>query len=70
MSPLSGVLAPESMRMSVDLPAPLAPTRPCTSPVASSKLTSRSAWTPGKVFETLRTRMATVDSLFRALSDR
>ena len=31
-SPSSGASTPASKRMSVDLPAPLAPTRPCTSP--------------------------------------
>src|ERR1700759_2768663 len=67
MSPVSGVLAPDSMRMKVDLPAPLAPTRPCTSPVSSTKLTLRNACTPGNDFETLRTRMASVDSLIRLL---
>src|ERR1700759_5490797 len=67
MSPVSGVLAPDSMRMKVDLPAPLAPTRPCTPPVSSTKLTLRNARTPANDFETLRTRMASVDSLIRLL---
>src|SRR5580704_7910144 len=56
ISPSSAVAAPARMRMSVDLPAPLAPTSPCTSPDQRSKLTRRNAWTPGKDFETLRTR--------------
>src|SRR6266849_6821468 len=47
--------------MKVDLPAPLAPTSPCTSPLRSSKLIPRSAGTPGKDFDTLRTRIATVE---------
>src|SRR5260370_36025571 len=51
--------------MKVDLPAPLAPTSPCTSPVKSSKLTPRSACTPGKDFEALRTGIASVDFKFR-----
>src|ERR1700679_504658 len=59
ISPLSGVLAPDSMRIMVDLPAPLAPTRPCTSPPSRSKLTSRSACTPGKLLLTCRSRTAT-----------
>src|ERR1700682_5309611 len=49
------------MRMKVDLPAPLAPTSPCTSPLRSSKLIPRSACTPGKDFDTLRTRIAIVE---------
>src|SRR4030088_61770 len=47
--------------MKVDLPAPWAPTSPCTSPLRSSKLIPRSACTPGKDFDTLRTRIATVE---------
>src|ERR1700722_11986017 len=47
--------------MNVDLPAALAPTSPCTSPLRSSKLIPRSACTPGKDFDTLRTRIAIVE---------
>src|ERR1700722_10732398 len=61
ISPVSGWLAPDSIRMKVDLPAPLAPTSPCTSPLSSSKLIPRSACTPGNNFDTLRTRIATVE---------
>src|ERR1700684_4287526 len=59
ISPLSGVLAPDNMRIIVDLPAPLAPTRPCTSPASRSKLTSRRACTPGKLLLTWRSCTAT-----------
>src|SRR5665213_254484 len=38
--------------INVDLPAPLSPTRPSTCPASSLKLTSWSAWTPPKDFET------------------
>src|ERR1700722_1435836 len=62
ISPLSGVLAPDSMRIIVDLPAPFAPTKPWTSPASSSKLTSRRAWTPGKFLLTWRNRTAGADT--------
>src|ERR1700757_1185372 len=44
---------------SVDLPAPFAPTRPCTSPRRSSKSTSRRARTPGNDFWIAWARSAT-----------
>ena len=45
ISPLVGGRMPASARMSVDLPAPLAPTMPMTVPWVTSKLTPRSACT-------------------------
>src|SRR5688572_972278 len=45
--------------ISVDLPAPFSPTRPCTSPENRSRLTPRSATTPGKNLLTLRRRTGT-----------
>src|SRR4029077_3261981 len=46
--PSSGTVTPARQRMRVDLPAPFAPTRPCTSPRAMPMLTSRSATSPAK----------------------
>ena len=46
ISPVSAGWAPDSTRISVDLPAPLPPTRPMTSPAWRSIDTSRTAWTP------------------------
>src|SRR6187551_2854620 len=51
MSPLSGVCVPATHLIRVDLPAPLSPTRPITSPVRTSNSTSLSAWTEPKLFE-------------------
>ncbi len=47
-SPASGGNAPAMILSSVDLPAPLAPTRPLTFPSTTSKLTSLRAWTAPK----------------------
>src|SRR6185312_3579306 len=44
--PASGWVRPASTRISVDLPAPLAPTRPCTSPGRIDSETPRSACAP------------------------
>src|SRR5918993_4113567 len=49
--PASGRSAPVTILISVDLPAPFSPTRACTSPARSSKVTPLSARTPAKVFE-------------------
>ena len=57
ISPLSAGWAPDSTRISVDLPAPLPPTRPMTSPGFRSMVTSRTAWTPPKA--TLMPRIST-----------
>src|SRR5262245_47241030 len=48
ISPESARCAPDNVRMRVDLPAPLPPTRPITSPSLRSIVTSRTAWTPPK----------------------
>src|SRR5690606_5049385 len=48
MLPASGWVSPARMRMKVDFPAPLAPTRPWTSPRLISRDTSRRAWAPPK----------------------
>ncbi len=48
--PSSGVWMPAATFISVDLPAPLPPTRPTISPAATSKSTPRSAMTPPKDF--------------------
>jgi hypothetical protein len=41
--PAVGSMKPASMRMVVDLPAPLGPRKPTTSPLATEKLTSSTA---------------------------
>src|SRR5262249_30128827 len=46
--PSSGIVTPARHRMRVDLPAPFAPTRPCTSPRTISMSTSRRATSPAK----------------------
>src|SRR5271155_5340123 len=46
--PSSGTVTPARHRMRVDLPAPFAPTRPCTSPRTMPMLTSRRATSPAK----------------------
>src|SRR5580693_9582077 len=46
--PSSGTVTPARHRMRVDLPAPFAPTRPCTSPRTMPMSTSRSATSPAK----------------------
>src|SRR5450432_334073 len=50
--PESGWCTPAAIFMSVDLPAPLPPSRPTISPGATSKSTPRSARTPPKDFST------------------
>src|SRR5262245_59505715 len=47
MLPASGEWTPETILMSVDLPAPFLPSSACRSPAAISKRTPLSAWTPG-----------------------
>ena len=46
ISPCRGWCAPERILISVDLPAPLSPTRPTTSARSAWKSTPLSAWTP------------------------
>src|SRR4029079_8862280 len=58
ISPESGRWAPDSTFISVDLPAPLPPTRPTTSPGRRSMLTSSTACTPPK--ETRMLRISTI----------
>src|SRR6478609_9577538 len=57
ISPLSAGWAPDRTRIRVDLPAPLPPTRPMTSPACRSMVTSRTACTPPKA--TLMSRIST-----------
>src|SRR5688500_4103627 len=57
ISPESAGWAPDSTRIKVDLPAPLPPTSPTTSPARRSMVTSRTAWTPPKA--TLMSRNST-----------
>src|ERR671911_282616 len=52
ISPLSNGWMPAMHLISVDLPAPLSPTRAMTSPRETWKSTSNSAWTAPKLFET------------------
>ena len=54
--PELGRSKPVSTFTSVDLPAPFGPTRPTTSRRCSSRVTSRSAWTPSKERETEEAR--------------
>src|SRR6185437_10153541 len=54
IAPRSQVNCPETMREKVDLPAPFAPTRACTSPAASSKDTPERACVRSKAFQTSR----------------
>jgi hypothetical protein len=49
-SPLSGLSAPESTRISVDLPAPFSPTSASTRPGATANEMSRMAGLPSKLF--------------------
>src|ERR1700741_5064786 len=60
ISPESAGGAPDSTRMSVDLPAPLPPTNPTTSPARRSIETSLTAWTPPNA--TLMWRISTIGS--------
>src|SRR6266545_3744603 len=50
--PLSGFSNPQMIFISVDLPAPLSPSSPSTSPLRRCRLTSRSATTGPKRFVT------------------
>ena len=52
---ISGLVAPDSTLISVDLPAPFWPSRQCTSPARTSKSTPCKAVTPGKCFTRPRT---------------
>ena len=54
---MSAGCAPDSTRISVDLPAPLPPTSPMTSPAWRSIVTSRTACTPPNA--TLMLRIST-----------
>src|SRR4051795_3518797 len=54
--PSSGFWKPEMIFISVDLPAPLSPSRPSTSPLRRCRLMSRSAVTGPKRLETCSTR--------------
>src|SRR6185369_1672650 len=58
ISPESGRWAPDSTFINVDLPAPLPPTRPTTSPGRRSILTSSTACTPPN--ETRMLRISTI----------
>src|SRR3954470_20142970 len=60
--PPSGFWKPEMILISVDLPAPLSPSRPSTSPLRRRRLTSRSAVTGPKRLETLSTRRTSSDT--------
>ncbi len=51
--PLVGLRMPESMRMSVDFPAPFAPRRPMISPGGTANVTSATARKEPKVLESL-----------------
>src|SRR5437868_3437947 len=46
ISPWSGRCTPDRILISVDLPAPLSPTRPTDSPSAITRSTPFRAWTP------------------------
>ena len=50
--------------ISVDLPAPLSPTSAMTSPAATWKSTSKSAWTAPKLLETPRSSRTGVSVTF------
>src|SRR5690242_5310427 len=54
--PASGFWKPETILMSVDLPAPLSPSSPSTSPLRRCRLMSRSAVTGPKRLATFSTR--------------
>src|SRR5918999_4398433 len=56
ISPLSGFSKPQMIFISVDLPAPLSPSSPSTSPLRRWRLTSRSATTGPKRFVRCSTR--------------
>src|SRR5205814_2684578 len=54
ISPAVGLSTPARTSMSVDSPAPFAPTRACTSPASAERSTPSSAVTPGNVFDSPR----------------
>src|SRR3954471_23624275 len=60
--PSSGFWKPEMILISVDLPAPLSPSRPSTSPLPRRRLTSRSAVTGPKRLATFSTRRTSSDT--------
>src|SRR3954453_10288445 len=60
--PSSGFWKPEMVLMSVDLPAPLSPSRPSTSPLRRCRLMSRSAVTGPKRLEMCSTRSTSSDA--------
>src|SRR3954453_9972536 len=59
--PSSGFWKPEMILISVDLPAPLSPSSPSTSPFLRCRLTSRSAVTGPKRLATFSTRRTSSD---------
>src|SRR6266496_1707848 len=59
---------PATHLISVDLPAPLSPTRAITSPFRTSKSTSVSAWTEPKLFEIPRSSSSAPFAMFLAPS--
>src|SRR5581483_10656228 len=59
ISPSSGATKPLAMPSNVDFPDPFSPTSACTSPARHSKLTSWSACTAPKDFETPRSDRTT-----------
>src|SRR4051812_13134928 len=60
--PSSGFWKPEMVLISVDLPAPLSPSRPSTSPLRRCRLMSRSAVTGPKCLDTCSTRRTSSDA--------
>src|SRR3954468_17458074 len=60
--PSSGFWKPEMVLISVDLPAPLSPSRPSTSPLPRCRLISRSAVTGPKRLATPSTRRTSSDT--------
>src|SRR5262249_46031613 len=60
--PSSGFWKPEMILISVDLPAPLSPSSPSTSPFWRCRLTSRSAVTGPKRLATFSTRRTSSDT--------
>src|SRR3954470_22809327 len=60
--PSSGFWKPEMVLMSVDLPAPLSPSRPSTSPLPRCRLMLRSAVTGPKRLATPSTRRTSSDA--------
>src|SRR4051794_12507844 len=60
--PSSGFWKPEMILISVDLPAPLSPSSPSTSPLPRRRFTSRSAVTGPKRLPTFSTRRTSSDT--------